>query len=209
MTSSGHLMFPAKTEAKKNAAKSQKKSRPRLLGALTAFDSLPQSTKSPLSTFSLFQRSILLLFLLKVVFGRPPKVWLLTMIISRAPKAAIRACSQTRNFSSNRASTAISPYHPSKTPTPARDVKNDSARREQSTAAAPAPQPRAAPSPAFNQDQSRFKNVQPLQPYRPQDMDHTFIGMKGGEIFHEMMLRHKVKHVCRFSYSPMTHWARC
>jgi len=26
-------------------------------------------------------------------------------------------------------------------------------------------------------------------------MDHSFVGMKGGEIFHEMMLRHDVKHV--------------
>ncbi|GAM88061.1 hypothetical protein ANO11243_060910 [Dothideomycetidae sp. 11243] len=26
-------------------------------------------------------------------------------------------------------------------------------------------------------------------------MDHSFVGMKGGEIFHEMMLRHGVKHV--------------
>ena len=27
-------------------------------------------------------------------------------------------------------------------------------------------------------------------------MDHSFVGMKGGEIFHEMMLRQGVKHIC-------------
>jgi acetolactate synthase-1/2/3 large subunit len=27
-------------------------------------------------------------------------------------------------------------------------------------------------------------------------MDHSFVGMTGGQIFHEMMLRHGVKHVC-------------
>jgi len=42
-----------------------------------------------------------------------------------------------------------------------------------------------------------MKDVQPLQPYRQPEMDHSFVGMKGGEIFHEMMLRHDVKHVCK------------
>lgn len=37
-------------------------------------------------------------------------------------------------------------------------------------------------------------------------MDHSFVGMKGGEIFHEMMLRHNVKHVCEFlSAVPQIH----
>ena len=38
--------------------------------------------------------------------------------------------------------------------------------------------------------------MQPLQPFRQPEMDHSFVGMKGGEIFHEMMLRHGVKHIC-------------
>lgn len=29
------------------------------------------------------------------------------------------------------------------------------------------------------------------------DLPHRFIGMSGGEIFHEMMLRQGVKHVCK------------
>jgi len=40
-----------------------------------------------------------------------------------------------------------------------------------------------------------MKDVQPLQPFRQPEMDHSFVGMTGGEIFHEMMLRHGVKHV--------------
>ena len=29
--------------------------------------------------------------------------------------------------------------------------------------------------------------------------DDRFVGMTGGEIFHEMMLRQGVKHVCKFA----------
>lgn len=43
-----------------------------------------------------------------------------------------------------------------------------------------------------------MRDVQPLQPFRQPEMDHSFVGMKGGEIFHEMMLRHDVKHVCEY-----------
>jgi len=36
---------------------------------------------------------------------------------------------------------------------------------------------------------------------------HRFIGKTGGEIFHEMMLRHGVKHVCRFTeMAILTPW---
>ena len=28
-------------------------------------------------------------------------------------------------------------------------------------------------------------------------MDHSFVGLSGGEIFHEMMLRQGVKHICQ------------
>lgn len=53
---------------------------------------------------------------------------------------------------------------------------------------------RTVPSPAFNREDSK---LQPLQPYRQPEMDHTFVGKNGGEIFHEMMLRQGVKHVCK------------
>lgn len=36
-------------------------------------------------------------------------------------------------------------------------------------------------------------------------MDHSFVGMTGGEIFHEMMLRQGVKHICTtFFFSTLT-----
>ncbi|KAI9477851.1 MAG: large subunit of biosynthetic type acetolactate synthase [Benjaminiella poitrasii] len=39
------------------------------------------------------------------------------------------------------------------------------------------------------------KAVQPLKKHSAVKMDDSFVGMSGGEIFHEMMLRHQVKHV--------------
>ncbi|KAK3390583.1 thiamine diphosphate-binding protein [Podospora didyma] len=72
--------------------------------------------------------------------------------------------------------------------------------RNQATSAAaksPAADVRVSPSPAFNaalepKDQS---HVQPLVKGKKNDMDESFIGKTGGEIFHEMMLRHDVKHI--------------
>lgn len=63
---------------------------------------------------------------------------------------------------------------------------------------------RPLPSPAFNRDEMRMRDVQPLQPFKQQEMDHSFVGMKGGEIFHEMMLRHNVKHVCKSRVGTVT-----
>ncbi|KAI9607392.1 hypothetical protein H4Q26_005911 [Puccinia striiformis f. sp. tritici PST-130] len=63
--------------------------------------------------------------------------------------------------------------------------------------------PRPNPAPAFQQKPSSTPSPPtPLQPLNQQTsiingevMDHSFIGMSGGQIFHEMMLRHNVKHV--------------
>ena len=41
--------------------------------------------------------------------------------------------------------------------------------------------------------------MQPLEKFRQPEMDHSFVGMTGGEIFHEMMLRHNVEHVCMYN----------
>ncbi|KAL2882010.1 Acetolactate synthase, mitochondrial [Colletotrichum sp. CLE4] len=51
---------------------------------------------------------------------------------------------------------------------------------------------RDTPAPAFNADKS---HVQPLQRSSGPEMDESFIGKTGGEIFHEMMLRQGVKHI--------------
>ncbi|KAI1383324.1 acetolactate synthase [Hypoxylon trugodes] len=68
--------------------------------------------------------------------------------------------------------------------------------RSQATSAQSTAQVRDAPAPAFNvaatKDQS---HVQPLVNPRAPEMDESFIGKTGGEIFHEMMLRRGVKHV--------------
>ncbi|CAG8954575.1 hypothetical protein HYFRA_00004492 [Hymenoscyphus fraxineus] len=61
------------------------------------------------------------------------------------------------------------------------------------TAAAPAPKSRETPSPAFNTSPPAREN--PLRHARQPEMDESFIGKTGGEIFHEMMLRHDVKHI--------------
>ncbi|KAI8357324.1 large subunit of biosynthetic type acetolactate synthase [Choanephora cucurbitarum] len=44
--------------------------------------------------------------------------------------------------------------------------------------------------------EKKLKSVQPLtKKATPVETDDSFVGMSGGEIFHEMMLRHDVKHV--------------
>lgn len=68
--------------------------------------------------------------------------------------------------------------------------------RNQTTSAAakvPATETRPKPSPSFNAATPN-DHVQPLVD-RKNDMDESFIGKTGGEIFHEMMLRHNVKHI--------------
>ncbi|KAK4149272.1 thiamine diphosphate-binding protein [Chaetomidium leptoderma] len=70
--------------------------------------------------------------------------------------------------------------------------------RNQSSTAATKPttiEARPKPSPSFNAETKDRSHVQPLVNPRKSDMDESFIGMTGGEIFHEMMLRQGVKHI--------------
>ncbi|KAF8843658.1 acetolactate synthase [Paxillus ammoniavirescens] len=63
--------------------------------------------------------------------------------------------------------------------------------------ATPAPTIRPNPAPGFQQLPSR-NNVPfsaPLESQTYAALDHSFVGMSGGQIFHEMMLRHGVKHI--------------
>ncbi|KAL1311390.1 hypothetical protein AAFC00_001557 [Neodothiora populina] len=104
------------------------------------------------------------------------------MMHSQAPKRAIQCASRVRRFTTSARVASVSPYKATK--------------RDQSTTTAAAAATRATPSPAFNrQDTTSYKDVQPLSSHKAPEMDHSFIGMKGGEIFHEMMLRQGVKHV--------------
>lgn len=94
---------------------------------------------------------------------------------------------------------ALSPYNRGTSATQSQTTtkRNVSAKAPMQAAAAAASNAsatRTVPSPAFNREDSK---LQPLQPYRQPEMDHTFVGKNGGEIFHEMMLRQGVKHVCK------------
>ncbi|EWY85392.1 acetolactate synthase I/II/III large subunit [Fusarium oxysporum f. sp. raphani 54005] len=101
------------------------------------------------------------------------------MLRTRQAAKAIRAVANARSFTTT---SAVASVHTS---------KKVASTRNQSTAAAPA---RDIPSPGFNVEKNQ-NNVQPLVNPRKNDMDESFIGKTGGEIFHEMMLRHGVKHI--------------
>ncbi|CAN9098477.1 unnamed protein product [Alternaria alternata] len=107
---------------------------------------------------------------------------------------AVNALKGNRNFSTTAQRFAVSPF---RRPAQAVSTKitQEDAKRPQSTQAAAATQTasRSRPSPAFNRED--YKDVQPLKQYRSPAMDHSFVGMTGGEIFHEMMLRQGVKHI--------------
>ncbi|KAI0277717.1 acetolactate synthase [Russula aff. rugulosa BPL654] len=56
------------------------------------------------------------------------------------------------------------------------------------------PTVRPTPMPSFQLPPKT--NVTPMLPtHRDTPLDHSFVGKSGGEIFHEMMLRHDVKHI--------------
>ncbi|KAK4547739.1 Acetolactate synthase, mitochondrial [Oleoguttula mirabilis] len=114
-----------------------------------------------------------------------------------APRKALQCLPRARRFSSTPAAAGVSPYNraaQSQTPHTSKRNVSDTSKRSAQAAAATAPQ-RTVPSPAFNRDETRHRDVQPLQPFRQPEMDHSFVGKTGGEIFHEMMLRQGVKHV--------------
>ncbi|KAI1177591.1 thiamine diphosphate-binding protein [Nemania sp. FL0916] len=114
------------------------------------------------------------------------------MLRSRQASKAIRAVAQAsrqpqRSFTASPAASAIQKNN----------TKPPSAVRNQTTAAQPISPTRDIPSPAFNAaDAKDQSHVQPLAtPSAPSEMDESFVGKTGGEIFHEMMLRHGVKHI--------------
>ncbi|KAK3668474.1 Acetolactate synthase, mitochondrial [Elasticomyces elasticus] len=123
-----------------------------------------------------------------------------TMLHAQPARKAIQCASRARRFSSTPAPAAVSPYRRAAAaqaqsqPAAKRNVSDTASRPAAAAAAATSPG-RAVPSPAFNREDNRWRDVQPLQPYRQPEMDHSFVGMTGGAIFHEMMLRHGVKHV--------------
>ncbi|KAL4979283.1 thiamine diphosphate-binding protein [Aspergillus desertorum] len=109
------------------------------------------------------------------------------MMPLRPSKAALRTLHYQRYIASGRRAFATS----SAVSTPHRFSTQ---KRDQSTATAAASTSRPRPSPAFNQEPSR-NEVSPLQNRQLPELDDSFVGLSGGEIFHEMMLRLGVKHV--------------
>ncbi|KAI5462863.1 acetolactate synthase [Mariannaea sp. PMI_226] len=104
------------------------------------------------------------------------------MLRTRQATRAIRATAQARAFTTTASAAAI---QVSKKISPSK-------RSQSTTTAAPNSASRDIPSPSFNAEKN---HVQPLVNPRKTDMDESFIGKTGGEIFHEMMLRHDVKHI--------------
>ena len=106
---------------------------------------------------------------------------------------AIQSLKGSRNFSSSAQRAAVSPFKRPAQAAATKVVREDVRRTQSTAAAATQTASRTRPAPAFNREDY---NVSPLKPYRAPEMDHSFVGMTGGEIFHEMMLRQGVKHIC-------------
>ena len=142
-------------------------------------------------------------YLAHLEYSKETHTWMntATMLSAQPAKKAIQCLPRARRFSTTPAPAAISPYRQTaqaQTQSATRRNVSDTAKRPAQAAAATSPR-RAVPSPAFNRnDDSRLRDVQRLQPFRQPEMDHSFVGMKGGEVFHEMMLRQGVKHICKY-----------
>ncbi|EXJ87961.1 acetolactate synthase I/II/III large subunit [Capronia coronata CBS 617.96] len=111
----------------------------------------------------------------------------------RTGSSAIRSLSRRRpscshSFSTTAPAGAVSPYRKSQKST------TEQSRRPATTAAAQAQTTRSIPSPAFNNDFRRHE-PSPLVNRQMPELDDSFVGLSGGEIFHEMMLRQGVKHI--------------
>ncbi|USP74096.1 Acetolactate synthase catalytic subunit, mitochondrial [Curvularia clavata] len=106
---------------------------------------------------------------------------------------AINALKGSRCFSSTPQKAGVSPFRRSAQAVTSKVPQEDAKRSQSTAAAATQSQSRSRPSPAFNRDD--YDSVQPLKQYRSPAMDHSFVGMTGGQIFHEMMLRQGVKHI--------------
>ncbi|RPB00080.1 acetolactate synthase [Choiromyces venosus 120613-1] len=113
---------------------------------------------------------------------------------ARAPLRTLCRQSPSKSFSTTPTATAISPHLRNQAVPARKNISN--VPRNQSTSASTRP----IPSLAFNQDPPSTAPpaahaLHPLQPKHGQEMDDSFVGMSGGQIFHEMMLRHGVKHI--------------
>ncbi|KAJ5648238.1 Thiamine pyrophosphate enzymeC-terminal TPP-binding [Penicillium lividum] len=110
------------------------------------------------------------------------------MLPLRSSKTALRSIHIQRQLASGRR-----PFSTSFVASAASPHRSSPQKRAQSTATATTT-PRPVPSPAFNQEPHR-NEVSPLQNRQLPELDDSMVGMSGGEIFHEMMMRLDVKHI--------------
>lgn len=118
-------------------------------------------------------------------------------MLPRRARGTLQCLNKARRFSTSAPVAAVTPVRKTLQNSQSK-AATETSKRTQSTAATAttATAERPVPSPAFNRDDTRRNEVQPLRPYKAQELDHSFVGMTGGEIFHEMMLRQEVKHIC-------------
>lgn len=117
-------------------------------------------------------------------------------MIARRARGTIQCLNKARPLSTTAPAAAITPHRKAAQASNSKQ-STEASKRAQSTSTATATQDRARPSPAFNrEDPQRWKEVQPLKPYKGPELDYSFVGMTGGEIVHEMLMRQNVKHVC-------------
>ncbi|KAL3428073.1 acetolactate synthase [Phlyctema vagabunda] len=120
------------------------------------------------------------------------------MLRSQPARSAVRALRQTSQctaLSFSTSTAAAGSVVGRKGPIALRNQRAATSSTSRMSTAAPAIQTRDTPSPAFNIATPKRSQDNPLQSSRQPEMDESFIGMSGGEIFHEMMLRLDVKHI--------------
>ncbi|KAJ5439891.1 Acetolactate synthase catalytic subunit [Penicillium daleae] len=110
------------------------------------------------------------------------------MMPLRPSKTALRAIHLQRQLASGRR-----PFSTSFVASAASPHRSSPQKRAQSTVTATSDS-RPVPSPAFNQEPHR-NEISPLQNRQLPELDDSMVGMSGGEIFHEMMLRLGVKQI--------------
>ncbi|KAF2665779.1 acetolactate synthase [Microthyrium microscopicum] len=116
------------------------------------------------------------------------------MLTGTGRRSALRAAQSARHFSNTTQNASKAPARSAIQAVTSKTTTEVSRRPQSTVATSTATTDRPIPSPAFNRNDSRQNEIQPLRTRQTQ-LDHSFVGMTGGQIFHEMMLRHGVKHI--------------
>jgi acetolactate synthase-1/2/3 large subunit len=116
------------------------------------------------------------------------------MLTRATGRAAVRSLNAARHYATQPSSAAANGTRRAVQAGGPKSVQEQSSKRPKSTVTATATKERPIPAPAFNRDESAA--VEPLKTEEETQLDHSFVGMTGGEIFHEMMLRQGVDTIC-------------